>query len=170
MTQFECEFITKCLTTISHILTDEGELTKAINAFTQNDDKNPRYELHTKIPNALYWSHHELRQFSAAYSEAIFQVISSYTQNSAISNQQINTAKMLLEQIYIAGITQETQAGQRISSVIERIAAGFDFDKENEIPVDSNAVEQANPHSFFFAAGLLATASVAAAIYLSSNK
>lgn len=170
MTQFECEFITKCLATLSHILADERELTEAINAFTQNDDKNPRYELRTKIPNALYWSHHELRQFSAAYSETIFRIISFYKQNSTISNEQINAAKILFEQLYIPGITKETQAGQRISSIIGRITAGFDFDQENEKLVNSNAVEKTNPHSFFFAASLLATASVAAAIYLSSSK
>lgn len=169
MTPFECAFIEKCLESIHYILSNENELTNAINTFTQNDDKNPRYELRTKIPNALYWSHHELRQFSAAYSEAIFQVISSYKLNPAISIEQINAAKMLLEQIYIPIITQDTQAGQRIASIIKRISAGFNFDKENAMTTNSNTTDKANPHGFFFTAGLLATASVAAAIYLSAK-
>lgn len=170
MTQFECEFIKTCLTKLSHILADKHELAKALNAFSQNDDKNPRYELRTKIPNALYWSPHELRQFSAAYAETIFQVISIYKENLAISNEEINAAKTLLEEIYILKITKETQAGKRIASIIEKIAVGFDFEKKEE-PASSSAADKINPHGFFFTAGVIATASVAAAaIYLSSNQ
>lgn len=168
MTPFECEFINKCLTKLSSILADEQELSRVVTAFSQNDDKNPRYELRSKIPNALYWSHHELRQFSAAYAETIFQVVAIYKDNLAISNEQIHAAKTLLEERYILKITKETPIGKRIASVIEQIAAGFEFDQKE--PASSSATDKINRHGFFFSAGIIATASVAAAIYLSSSQ
>ncbi len=115
MSPFEQQFIIDCLENIKRILNDEDALNNAIKSFTNDDLHNPRYLLNTKISDAIFWDINAVCQFSAAYSETLFQVTTWY---SAKENYELHSARELLEP-YIKEITLNTKANQRIQSVIE---------------------------------------------------
>lgn len=152
MSPFEQQFILDCLQNITRILNDKTALDNAITLFTNGDLQNPRYLLTTKITGAIFWDIGALRQFSAAYSEALFQVTTSY---AAKDNHQLQSARELLE-TYIKEITNNTKENQRIQSVIENCDTQINTLKQTED----------NPYGFFSSrrsTALLVSATVAAA-------
>jgi hypothetical protein len=170
MTIFEQEFIEKSLTLLHQILSCEAKLADAIHAFTQDDPHNHRYQLNSKITDAKNWEQLELLQVSAAYSETLFRIICSYSQDPTISPQHIDSVIKLLEKDYFSVITSNTTPKQRISSITNKIAQ-IKFDKIDT--EDSNPVTEkptAHPYKFFTpettTAGFILTASLAAAATL----
>ncbi len=151
MSPFEQQFILDCLENIKRILNDKEALNNAVRSFTNDDLQNPRYLLTTKITDAIFWDISAVCEFSAAYSEALFQVTTSY---AAKENHELHSARELLE-TYIKEVTNNTKTNQRIQSVIENCDTQINTLKQKED----------NPYGFFSSkrsTALLISATVAA--------
>lgn len=166
MTQFEKDFILKCLDFFELILSSPEELNTAIERYSGNNSSHPRYHSNSAIPEGEYWTETDKLSFSAAVFESTARATFYFLTQLELSTS-VSLATAYWKSSTVPLLSVNTDPNNRLNSIINNCSnlktRIFNEDPLESLPTsESTSSSTDSPYGFFSA--LVAGAVVVGAI------
>ncbi|WP_298622813.1 hypothetical protein [uncultured Legionella sp.] len=153
MTQFEKDFILKCLFFLKAVLSSEDELNTAISSYSETKSSDPRYHSNSIIPAHEYWAETDKLKFSAAIFESTARATESLLIHPELSIS-VSLATAYWQSNTIPLLSINTDPNYRINSIINNCSC-LELQVSNVVPSDNpSSVINNNFYGFFTTAAV----------------
>jgi hypothetical protein len=172
MTQFEKDFILKCLDFFELIISSPGDLSTAIECYSGNNSSHPRYHSNSAIPDGEYWTERDKLNFSAAVFESTARATEYFLTQLELSTL-VSLATACWQTSAVPLLTVNTDPNNRTNSIINNcsnLRAQIFNEEPSESLSDSDNPSSStdNPYGFFsvLVAGAVVVGAIGATLAL----
>ncbi len=132
MTQFEKDFVLRCLDYFKLIMTDQDELQSAIKNFSGTNSDHSRYHSNGIISDSEYWIETDKLNFSAAVFESTARASYDFLTQPDFA-EPVSTATTKWRSDIVPLLIVNTNPNERISSILSNCSL-MEERINNEIP------------------------------------
>lgn len=172
MTQFEKDFILKCLDFFELIISSPEELNTAIECYSENNSNHPRYHSNSIIPEGEYWTEKDKLHFSSAIFESTARATEYFLTQLELSTS-VSLATTCWQTSVVPLLPVNTDPNNRMNSIINNCynlrAQIFNEEPSESLSASDNPTSSTdNPYGFFsvLVAGAVVVGAIGATLAL----